>query len=310
MKGGAFASFRQGEVTATDHLQQPARAAQMESLFRREVARIAERAEQQIEDRQIRVVLCMHTACVMPRVAFRALHDVAQPPWCANVRVLKHGQERHDVGHEHDGFGGETHDHREAHARQRRPAHDIERAEPECAEGIEPFCAMVPLMEESPQRLRAMQAPMPRPRTGLVDEQADRRGRPRGQCGQVDEPKGREPVRPEPGQVVRHHQIDEEHHERTAAPVRNVRQPACGKKRLAHDQNAIDGDDGERDRVQKNLQWSGHGTNSFNGVRSAGVQRTRGLAEPLRRFVQQTGQIGHASRRAPITLCAASARLR
>src|SRR3546814_15620731 len=73
--GAAPASLPR-DVPERQHLRHPRRGSLPEALPGREVAWIAERAEHDVEQRQVAVVVRVHAALVVDRMAFRALHQV------------------------------------------------------------------------------------------------------------------------------------------------------------------------------------------------------------------------------------------
>ncbi|HJT98723.1 MAG TPA: hypothetical protein VJ696_10455 [Rhodanobacteraceae bacterium] len=56
--------------------------------------RVVKHAERDVEDRQVGMVVAMAAARVMPRMAFRPLHEIAEPWRRAHVRMLEDRQQR------------------------------------------------------------------------------------------------------------------------------------------------------------------------------------------------------------------------
>src|SRR5688572_3767692 len=83
----------------------------VETAFGDEVLRVAKSAEQDVEQRQVGIVVLMNAAAVMNTVALRPLHDVSQPLRRADVDVLNDGQEHRGIEEVRYGLCAEPDDH-------------------------------------------------------------------------------------------------------------------------------------------------------------------------------------------------------
>src|SRR5262245_38395626 len=127
---------RRRDVAKTQHVPQARRSAVIKALLGREVGRIVESAEQQVVQRQVRIISRVHASRMVARVALGPLDDVTEPARRANVGVLKNPAERGEEQHDRRGLRRDADHQRESQAGERRPAHHVERAEPESAIGV------------------------------------------------------------------------------------------------------------------------------------------------------------------------------
>lgn len=148
-------------VAPAQHVDDACRGALVEPLFRGEVLRVLESAEQQVEERQVRIVARVHAALVMTGVAFRPLDDVAEPARRADVGMLEDVEERGRVDDERRRFRAQAHEQRQAQAEQCGEADYVRGAEPERAIGIQALGAVVHLVERAPQTIRPVHGPVP-----------------------------------------------------------------------------------------------------------------------------------------------------
>src|SRR5262245_9055891 len=135
------------DIPEAQHFRYAAGCSVIEARLGGEVLRVVKCAEEDVEDRQIGEIAVMPAACVMARVALRALHDVAQPAGRADVAVLEDRQQRRREQDDGGSFRRDADDQCQAETGQHGPPDHVGGTEPERAIGVQPLGAMMQLME-------------------------------------------------------------------------------------------------------------------------------------------------------------------
>ena len=236
-----------------------AEAPSQKPVSARERLRVAEGAEQHVDERQVGVVVAMHAARMVQRVALGSLHEVAQPARRAHVGVLEDRQEGVNRMAAVAACGGTPMSVSVTLVTSVQPDH-VERAEPEGAGHIEPFGAVVHLVQQPEQRRPGMHRAVIGVGAQFVDQHAGRRPPARSAS-----PTGRTTgSAPAPRPTAAAGTTTASGRARTTPtsarqPAAHARQRASGRQALPQHQAGKQRKHDQRQGVEQDVEWRGHG---------------------------------------------------
>ena len=133
-------------------------------------ARVPERTEHHVDERQVTVIKGVYALGVVQGMPLRPLYYIAQPYRCFYITVLEYREEGYSQCSQCGGFGCEACYYHKRKAGHEGKAYHVGNVKVKGAVGIEPLCAVVHLVEDLPEPVVAVQCLVPKVQCKLIGQ--------------------------------------------------------------------------------------------------------------------------------------------
>lgn len=169
---------------------------------------VIERAEKDIIQGNIRIIVRMDAPGMMDGMGLWPLHQIAQPLWSFDVAVLKNPQKGGAQNDQCGRFGGKPSHDDQTKAPQKGKTDHVHRAKVKCPKTVHPLRTVVHLVKDFPEQIRSVHGAVPQVQSKLIDHDSHKSAPIGTQSRKIQQLVGGQVDVPQHGQVGRQ---EEEH---------------------------------------------------------------------------------------------------